>query len=84
MSDFLNKEVDAYGRQDGKRHQALFQGDHSLSGVYFQNRNTSNMNQNTAARAKTIKEEKVKDTFDDKLELGKFHSVSLKNTHECH
>ena len=33
----------------------LPRGDHSLSGVYFQNRNTSNMNQNTAARAKTIK-----------------------------
>ena len=27
----------------------LPRGDHSLSGVYFQNRNTSNMNQNTAA-----------------------------------
>ena len=51
----------------------LPRGDHSLSGVYFQNRNTSNMNQNTAARAKTIK--RRKDTFDDKLELGKFHSV---------
>ena len=38
--------------------KALFQGDHSLSGVYFQNRNTSNMNQNTAARAKTIKRRK--------------------------
>ena len=33
----------------------LPRGDHSLSGVYFQNRNTSNMNQNTAA-----KEEKSK------------------------
>ena len=33
----------------------LPRGDNSLSGVYFQNRNTSNMNQNTAARAKTIK-----------------------------
>ena len=29
----------------------LPRGDHSLSGVYFQNRNTSNMNQNTAAAA---------------------------------
>ena len=33
----------------------LPRGDHSLSGVYFQNRNTSNMNQNTAARSTSVR-----------------------------
>ena len=53
----------------------LPRGDHSLSGVYFQNRNTSNMNQNRCKGKNNQKKKKVKDTFDDKLELGKFHSV---------
>ena len=63
MSDFfLNKEVDAYGRQDGKRHPK-----HSSKvGPFTERRIHQENNQ---------KKKKVKDTFDDKLELGKFHSV---------
>ena len=41
------------------------------------------MNQNTAARAKTIKEEKSKRYVDDKFKLGEFHSVFSEYVYEC-
>ena len=84
MSDFfLNKEVDAYGRQDGKRHPK-----HSSKGRPFTERRIlpeqEYIKHEPEYRCKgknNQKKKKVKDTFDDKLELGKFHSVfSEKNT----
>ncbi|GAB7491738.1 MULTISPECIES: hypothetical protein [Bilophila] len=78
MSDFfLNKEVDAYGRQNGKRHPK-----HSSKGGPFTERRIlpeqEYIKHEPEYRCKgknNQKKKKVKDTFDDKLELGKFHSV---------
>ena len=78
MSDFfLNKEVDAYGRQDGKRYPK-----HSSKGGPFTKRRILpeqeyiKHEQEYRCKGKNNqKKKKVKDTFDDKLELGKFHSV---------
>ena len=50
----------------------LPRGDHSLSGVYFQNKHEPEYR---CKGKNNQKKKKVKDTFDDKLELGKFHSV---------
>ena len=73
MSDFfLNKEVDAYGRQNGKRHPK-----HSSKGGPFTERRIlpeqEYIKHEPEYRCKgknNQKKKKVKDTFDDKLELG--------------
>ena len=54
----------------------LPRGDHSLSGVYFQKQEYIKHEPEYRCKGKNNqKKKKVKDTFDDKLELGKFHSV---------
>ena len=74
MSDFfLNKEVDTYGRQNGKRHPK-----HSSKGGPFTERRILPEQEYIKHEREyryNQKKKKVKDTFDDKLELGKFHSV---------
>ena len=86
MSDFfLNKEVDAYGRQNGKRHPK-----HSSKGGPFTERRIlpeqEYIKHEPEYRCKgknNQKKKKVKDTFDDKFKLGEFHSVFSEYVYEC-
>lgn len=78
MSDFfLNKEVDAYGYQDGKRHlkHSPKRGSFTERRVPPEQEYTKREPEYRCKGKDNRKKKKVKDTFDDKLELGKFHSA---------
>ncbi|WP_308776946.1 hypothetical protein [uncultured Bilophila sp.] len=87
MSDlFLDKKVDAYGRQDGKSHpkDSSKRGPFTERRIFPEEEHVKHEPEYGGEGKDNQKKKKVKNAFDDGLELGKFHiAFSKKYVYEC-